>query len=134
MKIGRELRGGETIELYGDLGAGKTAFVRGLAKGAGSEDTVHSPSFTLSNVYRAGKIDIHHFDFYRLEEPGIMRRGLAETLEDPRAAVVVEWAAAVRSVLPGKRVIIHITASGDHGRRFELSYPRSLSYLIPGTA
>lgn len=132
MKIGRKLRGGEAIELSGDLGAGKTAFMRGLAEGAGSKDDVRSPSFTLSNVYRAGKLDIHHFDFYRLEDPGIMRRELAETLEDPTAVVAVEWAAAVKSVLPGRRLTIRISATGDDGRRFELSYPPSLSYLIPG--
>jgi tRNA threonylcarbamoyladenosine biosynthesis protein TsaE len=132
MKIGHKLRGGEAIELSGDLGAGKTAFVRGLAKGAGSKDNVHSPSFTISNVYRAGKLDIYHFDFYRLEDPGIMRRELAETLEDPAAVVAVEWGAAVKSVLPARRLAVRINAATDSGRHFEFSYPPSLSYLIPG--
>src|SRR6185312_5854101 len=74
MKIGRKLQGGEVIELISDLGGGKTTFVRGLAKGMGSQDTVRSPSFTLSNEYRSGKLTLYHFDFYRLEDPGIMRR------------------------------------------------------------
>lgn len=131
MKMGRKLRGGEAIELVGDLGAGKTAFVRGLAEGMGSRDAVRSPSFTLSNRYEAGKLNLYHFDFYRLGEPGIMRRELAEVLEDPKAAVVVEWAGAVEDIMPVDRLTISIRATGEHDRRFSFSYPDSLSYLIP---
>lgn len=131
MKIGRKLRGGETIELVGDLGAGKTAFVRGLAKGAGSKDAVRSPSFTLSNQYRADKLTIYHFDFHRLGEPGIMKRELAEVLEDPKAVVVVEWADAVKDVMPDRRLAVHITATTETDRQFDFVYPRDLSYLIP---
>ena len=76
-KIGRRVKGGETIELVSDLGGGKTAFVSGLAKGMGSRDSVSSPSFTLSNVYQADNISLHHFDFYRLSDPGILRDELA---------------------------------------------------------
>ncbi len=131
MKIGHSLKGGETIELIGDLGAGKTAFVRGLADGMGSDDDVRSPSFTLSNQYRAGRLTLHHFDFYRIQEPGIMRQELAEVLRHPNAAVVAEWADPVRSILPGDRLTIRITPDGDTGRKFEFSYPGSLSYLVP---
>lgn len=131
MKIGRRLQGGETIELIGDLGAGKTAFVRGLADGMGSDDDVRSPSFTLSNEYKAGKLTLHHFDFYRIQEPGILRQELAEVLQDPDAAVVVEWADTVRSILPDDRLTIRITPGGHIDRRFEFSYPGSLSYLVP---
>src|ERR1700679_221405 len=90
--IGGRLRGGEVIELASDLGGGKTTFVRGLAQGAGSGDTVSSPSFTLTNQYEAGDLTIYHFDFYRLLEAGIVRDELAEVLADPQAVVVVEWA------------------------------------------
>ncbi|HEX5744437.1 MAG TPA: tRNA (adenosine(37)-N6)-threonylcarbamoyltransferase complex ATPase subunit type 1 TsaE [Candidatus Saccharimonadales bacterium] len=134
MKIGHKLRGGEAIELIGDLGAGKTAFVRGLAKGMGSDDTVRSPSFTISNRYRSGKLTMHHFDFHRLDGPGIIKRELAEILSDPRAVAVVEWGDAVRDVLPRKHLAIRITATGDESRDFEFSYPDSLGYLMPEEA
>ena len=134
MKIGSRLRGGETIELVSDLGGGKTAFVCGLAKGMGSDDMVRSPSFTLSNQYRARALTLYHFDFYRLDEPGIMRRELAEILEDPKAVVAVEWANAVTDVLPADRLTVRIKAISDTGRQLRLSYPKKLSYLIKGAA
>jgi tRNA threonylcarbamoyladenosine biosynthesis protein TsaE len=129
--MGTKLRGGEIIELIGDLGAGKTAFVRGLARGMGSSDAVSSPSFTISNRYGSEKLVMHHFDFHRLDDPGIIKRELAEMLEDPRAVTVVEWGAAVEDVMPRDRVAIRITAIGDESRRFEFSYPDKLSYLMP---
>lgn len=131
MRIGRKLRGGEIIELIGDLGAGKTAFVRGLAKGMGSDDPVSSPSFTLGNRYRAGALTLDHFDFHRLEEPGIMRRELSETLEDTSTIAAVEWADTVRSVMPKERLTINITATGATSRQLRFSYPEKLKYLIP---
>ncbi len=131
MKIGRNLKGGEAIELIGDLGAGKTAFVRGLAKGMGSKDDVRSPSFTVGNQYRAGGVVLYHFDFYRLQEPGIMQQDLAEVLEDPKAAVVIEWSDPVKSTLPDNRLVIRITPTGENSRKFDFTYPESLKYLIP---
>ncbi|PIZ61832.1 tRNA (adenosine(37)-N6)-threonylcarbamoyltransferase complex ATPase subunit type 1 TsaE, partial [Candidatus Saccharibacteria bacterium CG_4_10_14_0_2_um_filter_52_9] len=86
------MRGGEVIVLTSDLGGGKTSFVRGLAAGMASHDLVHSPSFTLSNQYKAGDLTLCHFDFYRLNDPGIMRNELAEVLKDSQAVVAVEWA------------------------------------------
>ena len=134
MKIGRKLRGGETVELIGDLGAGKTLFVRGLAEGMGSKDRVHSPSFTLSNRYRAGELTLNHFDFYRLKEPGLIRHELAEALEDAKTVVVVEWPNSVRGVLPAERLVIRIKPTGENSRRFNFSYPENLKYLIPQDA
>ena len=130
-KIGRNMRGGETIELVSDLGGGKTAFVRGLANGMGSRDTVRSPSFTLSNQYRAGNRTLYHFDFHRLREPGIMRDELAEILSDPQAVVAVEWAGIVDDVLPPARLTVRIAATAETERKFIFEYPDSLQYLIP---
>jgi tRNA threonylcarbamoyladenosine biosynthesis protein TsaE len=131
MRIGRKLRGGETIELTSDLGGGKTAFVRGLAKGMGSEDAVRSPSFTLSNQYRAGKLTLHHLDFYRLQEPGIMERELAEILQDSHAVVVIEWGGIAKVVLPPDRLTIRIKPTGERMRQFNFSCPNNLKYLAP---
>src|SRR5437764_11905760 len=83
-RIGKRLKGGETIELVSDLGGGKTTFVRGLAKGMGTSDKVASPSFTISREYKAGDLTMCHFDFYRLSEPGIMASEVAELVSDPK--------------------------------------------------
>lgn len=127
--IGARLRGGEVIELRSDLGGGKTTFVRGLARGAGSADTVGSPSFTISREYQTPKFVIHHYDFYRLAEPGIMADELHDVMSDQQAVVIVEWADVAEHVLPSERGIIHIAASGDDSRELTITLPAALSYL-----
>src|SRR3989344_4645507 len=88
--LGRLLKSPEVIELRSDLGGGKTTFVRGLARGLGSNDTVSSPTFTLSKIYKVKNgLEIHHFDFYRLSDAGIMADQLAESLEDPKVITIV---------------------------------------------
>lgn len=128
--LGSRCSGGEIIELVSDLGGGKTTFVRGLAKGMGSHDTVASPSFTIAREYDAGQLTLHHFDFYRLNEPGIVANELSELTGDPTVVVVIEWADIVESVLPTDRLTIHITRSGETSRRFTYTYPETLAYLV----
>lgn len=128
-KIGGRLRGGEVIELSSDLGGGKTTFVRGLVAGFGSKDAVSSPSFTISQVYKAEDRTVHHYDFYRLPEAGLMASEIAEVLRDPSAVVVVEWAGAVQDVLPDERVRITITATGDEERAIAVALPVAFDYL-----
>jgi tRNA threonylcarbamoyladenosine biosynthesis protein TsaE len=120
-QLGRLLKGGEVIELVGDVGAGKTTLVRGLAQGMGVTETVQSPSFTISRVYDAddGR-RLVHYDFYRLSDAGIMADELADTLHDNTSVVVVEWAAAVEQVLPTDRLTITITSPGETLRHLEL--------------
>ena len=81
------------ILLYGDLGAGKTTFTRGLAAGFGAEtvDDVSSPTFTLINQYR-GRMKIYHIDLYRVENGKLDGLGLEDIFDDSQAAVIVEWA------------------------------------------
>jgi tRNA threonylcarbamoyladenosine biosynthesis protein TsaE len=132
--LGSRLRGGEVIELVSDVGGGKTTFVKGLAKGFGSTDSVASPSFTISREYVAGDKTMYHFDFYRLDDPGIVANELAEVVVDDKAVVVVEWAGIVEDVLPAEHMTIRIISTGDNDREFEISYPESLKYLIPEEA
>ncbi len=111
------LRGGEVIELIGDVGAGKTTFVRGLARGLDIEETVQSPSFTINRVYDAPYgLRLVHYDFYRLDDPGIMADEMREMLDDERVVVVIEWAEAVTSVLPEDRLVLTITATEEDRR------------------
>lgn len=121
-RFGNSLEGGEVIEFVGDLGAGKTSFMRGLAEGIGSEDSVSSPTFTISNQY-SGKngLTIYHYDFYRLHDPGLIQEDLAEAIEDPKSVVCVEWAESVRGVLPDNKITIEIDTIDENSREFKFS-------------
>lgn len=128
--VGQVLRGGEVIELVSDLGGGKTTFTRGLANGAGSKDHVSSPTFTISNVYHADGLTIHHFDFYRLGEAGLMEHELEDVLGQDDQVVVVEWSDVVAHVLPEDRLTINFASDGDEQRTCRLEYPDKLKYLV----
>ncbi|MGD0284170.1 MAG: tRNA (adenosine(37)-N6)-threonylcarbamoyltransferase complex ATPase subunit type 1 TsaE [Candidatus Saccharimonadales bacterium] len=130
--IGKRLRGGEVIDLIGDLGSGKTTFVRGLAKGLGSSAPVSSPTFKINNVYTGGKLRLYHFDFYRLAESGILASELAEILTEPDCAIVIEWSDIVRTQLPKKQLTITFTQTADKTRQLIFSYPKSLDYMVKG--
>jgi tRNA threonylcarbamoyladenosine biosynthesis protein TsaE len=133
--VGQKLKGGEVIELVSDLGGGKTVFVKGVAKGMGVKDIVGSPSFTLSSEYKAGDLTLHHYDFYRLGEPGLMTNTLGEVLGKPESVVAIEWAdLVVDTVLPSDRLSVHIRAIDDTSRHLRFSYPEHLVYLIPSKA
>lgn len=114
-----------------DLGGGKTTFVRGLARGAGSQARVASPTFTVSREYAGPRFTIVHFDFYRLHEAGVVEAELVEYIGDPAYVVVVEWSDVVRAALPAERLAVHIApvAAAD-GRTITCRYPRQLSYLF----
>ena len=89
---GRAARRGLVIGLSGDLGAGKTQLVKGLARGLGTAGPVHSPTFTLVNVYTGGRLTLYHLDLYRLETHAqIADAGLEEYLT-PDGVTVIEWA------------------------------------------
>jgi len=122
--VGRSLDGGELIELVSDVGGGKTTFVKGLAKGLDVRETIQSPTFTISRVYRCRDgLELHHFDFYRLEDPGILLAELEESLDDPQAIVVIEWAGIVERVLPDQHIRIDFITTSEEGRRLEVSIP-----------
>jgi len=120
-RVGAALRGGEVIELIGDVGAGKTTFVRGLSKGLGIDETIQSPSFTISRVYDArNDLRLAHYDFYRLNEAGIMRDELSEAAGDPKTIVVIEWADTVADILSDDRIVITIESPTELSRYVEV--------------
>lgn len=104
--------------------------MRGLAAGLGSTDNVSSPTFTLSKVYEAGKLQIHHFDFYRLGQAGIMADELAEVLGAPHIVTVVEWGDVVQHVLPAERLTIRISLTPEGDRQLHFRAPSSLAYIV----
>lgn len=119
-KFAQNLNGGEIIELIGDVGAGKTTFVRGLARGLGAKDKVSSPTFTVEQIYR-GRLNIHHFDFYRLSQPGLVAHELQEALEAPNSLVAIEWAETVRDVLPQGHTTILFEVDSETSRKLTIS-------------
>lgn len=130
--IGKNLKGGEVIELASDLGGGKTTFVKGLARGAGYHGTVASPSYVISREYRGQHITVHHYDFYRLSDAGLMKHELADVMSDTHAVIVVEWGGTVRHILPEDRTVIEIQKTGENARILTVSCPKSHSYMIEG--
>lgn len=89
---GRTAQSGLVLGLSGDLGAGKTQLVKGLARGLGITARVHSPTFALVNIYEGGRLTLFHLDLYRLDTPEqIASAGLEEYLQ-PRGVTVIEWA------------------------------------------
>lgn len=117
--LAKSFNGREVVLLTGELGAGKTVFVKGLAAGLGMKDTrsVCSPSYTLLNIYQA-KFAIYHFDLYRLSRMSEVRDlGLEDFLEN--GVVVVEWAEKLPPDIQGIRVTIKVGKAGRRTIRVE---------------
>lgn len=121
----RQLPHSAVIELIGDVGAGKTTFTRGLARGLNVAENVTSPSFMISKQYAFRRPDgnagtLVHYDFYRLPDPGIMQDDLAELIKEPNTIIVVEWANSVADILPERRYKIEILYNDDGSREVKL--------------
>ena len=111
-ELGRGLRAGDLILLTGPLGAGKTTFVRGLARGAGSEAQVASPTFQLVRIY-SGRVQLAHVDLYRVKAAGeLADLGLDELIDE--GAVVVEWGDRIEATT-GRQITFE-TLGGDRRR------------------
>jgi tRNA threonylcarbamoyladenosine biosynthesis protein TsaE len=119
--LAARLRGGECVALFGELGAGKTQFVRGLAAALGANPrAVSSPTFVLLNIYRGGRLAVFHLDAYRVTGRGEFEGiGFAELLEQG-GVVVVEWADRVAELLPQRRIDVRITATGESSRKISI--------------
>lgn len=91
-KFGRAARRGWVIALSGELGAGKTQFVKGVARGLGISARVHSPTFTLAAEYDGGRLPLFHLDLYRLESAEQIRSAGLEEFLQPDGVAVIEWA------------------------------------------
>ncbi len=133
-ELGKQLMGGEVIELISDLGGGKTTLTQAIVAGADSSDVVTSPTFTIGKRYSAGKLTIYHFDFYRLQEPGLVAEELAEALKDKLGVIIVEWADSVSEVLPKDRLQIKLSPLADNmdARICNVKGPESMDYLVRG--
>lgn len=133
-KIGSLLRGGEIIELASDLGGGKTVIVKGIAKGLDYSGEVTSPTFTISRVYKVrNKLELHHFDFYRIGSGDIVADELAEIVGNPEIIVAVEWAGNAGSAMPQERIRVDIDSTGETDRAITVqSLGRKFDYVVEG--
>lgn len=124
--IAKELRAGDVIALIGELGAGKTRFVRGLARGLGlNEKNVSSPTFVISHEYSSANdehaVTLVHIDAYRLHGPSDLESiGWEELLERPNTIIAVEWAGRIESALPENHVRVELEHAGDDLRRITI--------------
>lgn len=131
-RLGQKCKGGELFLLSSDLGGGKTTLTKGIAKGLGSEDVVSSPTFTVSNIYSCREnMRINHFDFYRLNDGGMVEYELQEIIGDPSTVIIIEWGDVIDDSLPARRVDIEVkrVSSGEDHRSITISLPHSMQYL-----
>jgi len=132
-RLGSLLKGGEIIELVGDVGAGKTTLTKGIAEGLLIDEDIQSPSFTISRVYDARDgLLLAHYDFYRLQDAGIMANELEEMLHNVKSVTIIEWAEIIAGVLPDDRLTIALssTPTDERERHIEVKAGGSTSRYI----
>lgn len=118
----RALPDGTVVALYGDLGAGKTAFVRGMARGMGLGARVSSPTFTIVNEY-LGERELYHFDMYRLESAGELFDIGWEDYLGRGGICAVEWSENVEAAFEGDERVVRIEKTTDTGRKITIEEP-----------
>ncbi|USG66356.1 tRNA (adenosine(37)-N6)-threonylcarbamoyltransferase complex ATPase subunit type 1 TsaE [Brevibacillus ruminantium] len=124
-KLGSHLLSGDLLALEGDLGAGKTTFTQGLARGLKVRGTVNSPTFTIIKEYQ-GRLPLYHMDVYRVGED-VDSLGLDDYFFGEGVSVV-EWASLIEDVLPAERLTIFLRTNGEEGRRIQL-IPKGERYV-----
>ena len=112
-----KLKEGDVICLYGDLGAGKTAFVQGLAMGLGIDEHITSPTFTIVNEYE-GRLPLYHFDVYRIADSDEMYEVGFDEYVYGEGVSVIEWPQLIEDILPDKRYDIEIKKDLSKGEEY----------------
>jgi tRNA threonylcarbamoyladenosine biosynthesis protein TsaE len=128
-RIGSALEPGTVVAMTGDLGAGKTTLTKGIARGLGVSDLIHSPTFTLIHEHK-GRLPVYHFDLYRLDSPEMLDDLGYEDYFYGDGVSIVEWSEKASELLPPDHLEIRITGDGDE-RTFEIKAtgPRSEQVL-----
>ncbi|HYM64869.1 MAG TPA: tRNA (adenosine(37)-N6)-threonylcarbamoyltransferase complex ATPase subunit type 1 TsaE [Candidatus Sulfotelmatobacter sp.] len=120
-KYSSQVKLGEVIFLYGNLGSGKTTFIQGLAKGLGVERRIISPSFIIVRNYNLKKGNFYHIDLYRIQNNlDILGLGIDQILKDKNNIVALEWAEKITNNLPTKRTEIHFKYLDENKREIEI--------------
>ena len=120
--IAAALAPGDTVLLRGNLGAGKTVFSRGFARGLGCEDTLSSPTYTIVQEYQLPSgARLYHMDLYRIADAAsALGFGVDEFIDDPKAYKLIEWPERIESLLPEKCLTVEITHEGDEERSLRI--------------
>lgn len=118
-QVGKMMSPGDVLALYGPLGSGKTAFVRGFARGAGYAGRVTSPTYSIVHEY-AGRVPIFHFDLYRLDSPDALYEIGWEDYLERGGLCVVEWAERFPDAFPPNSYRIHLNATGESTRTIRI--------------
>ena len=114
-KIGLEAKAGEIICLDGDLGVGKTVFTQGFAKGLGIDEAVNSPTFTIIQEYDEGRLQLYHFDVYRIGNPEEMYEIGYEDYFYGQGVCLIEWAKLIEELIPDEAKIVLIEKNLENG-------------------
>ena len=118
-ELAESLRQGDVVTVAGDLGAGKTTFVRGAARALGVEEPVTSPTFTIGHRY-SGRVPVSHLDLYRLGDLAGEEPGLLDDYLTPDAIAFVEWPELGEGVLPARVVSVRLRHAGESLREVEV--------------
>ena len=125
-ELAREIGRGRVVLLDGDLGAGKTVFARGFARGLGITEPVSSPTYTIVQEYPlpGGNGFFYHLDLYRIaDEHAALGFGADEFLDDPASYALLEWPERIRGILPPGRIEVTIRRTGEDEREIEFKFP-----------
>lgn len=115
--LGKTVKDGSVVAMFGDLGAGKTAFTRGFSKGMGITSDVSSPTFALVNEYRGDKRTLYHFDMYRISGwDDLYSTGYFDYL-DAGGCLIIEWSENIEAILPEDCIRVTITKCDDFNER-----------------
>lgn len=125
-KISADLKLGDILALYGELGSGKTTFIQGLARGLGIKKRVISPTFVFIRQYpvagHRSPVTFYHVDLYRINEVTEAKGlGLEEMFADKTAIVVIEWADRIKEILPKRRIDIYFEYVGEKERKIKIN-------------
>ena len=113
--LGENAKEGQVYCLIGDLGVGKTVFTQGFAEGLGVEDWVNSPTFTIVQEYRDGRLPFYHFDVYRIGDPEEMYEVGFEDYVYGEGVCLIEWANLIEDILPPDAITVRINKDLDKG-------------------
>lgn len=119
-ELAKRLKAGDCVALTGELGSGKTQFVKGVAEGLDVNEYIKSPSFTIINIYESGTLPLYHIDLYRLGRPeDALETGLEEYIYG-RGVCVIEWADKVPDMIPPHAISVRLKQAGGKERDIEI--------------
>lgn len=120
-ELAKQLKGGEILCLYGNLGSGKTTFVQGLAEGLGIKHRIISPTFIIVRSYKLNKLNFFHIDLYRVDSASKMiGLGIDEIFNNKKNIIAVEWAEKLGKTLPKRRIDIKFTYLNKDQRNIDI--------------